>query len=171
MESNSIFGIQIRYNVAALILTKSKVRDVEVVRPVEKKRESSTGGLLGNPVAALEYTQPQAVFAAKIMKCVTRAFDAIGASSAMQEVIFWNLHVTRNLGRSEIIDKPAEFIEGLKAIYGEAGVVVFEYEMTKEIKREFGLTTAFDNEPAKARNLLDLLHLVAYLTLESQGNV
>jgi hypothetical protein len=155
-----------------LILTKFKVRVMEVVRPVEKKRESDTGGLYhANVVVAFDYSERQAAFAVRIMNCVTRAFDAIGASSATQEVVFWNLHVTRNLGRNEIIDKPSEFIEGLKAIYGEAGVVVFEYEMTKEIKREFGLTAAFDKEPAKARNLPDLLHLVAYVALESQANI
>jgi len=121
-------------------------------------------------VAASDYSERQAAFAARIMNCVSRAFDAIGASSATQEIVFWNLYVTRNLGRNEIIDKPTEFIEGLKNIYGEAGVVVFEYTMTKEIKSEFGLTAAFDKEPIKARDLADLLHLVAYVALESQGN-
>jgi hypothetical protein len=144
---------------------------METVRPVEK-REGNIGGLYhANLVAALDYSERQAAFAARVMNCVTRAFDAIGASSATQEVVFWNLQVTRNLARNEIIDKPSEFIEGLKAIYGEAGVVVLEYEMTKEIKREFGLTAAFDKEPTKARNLPDLLHLVAYVALESQGNL
>jgi hypothetical protein len=92
------------------------------------------------------------------------------ARAPTQEIIFWNLYVTRNLARDEIMDKPTEFVEGLKAIYGEAGEVVFEYMMTKEIKNEFGLTAAFDKEPVKARNLADLLHLVEYAALESQGN-
>src|SRR5579864_290004 len=122
---------------------------METVRTVEK-REGNTGRLYhADLVAALDYSERQAAFAARIMNCVTRAFDAMGASSATQEVVFWNLQVTRNLGRNEIIDKPSEFIEGLKAIYGEAGVVVFEYQMTKEIKREFALTAAFDKEPTK----------------------
>jgi hypothetical protein len=144
---------------------------MEAVRPREKR--GSDTGVLYRPdlVSAFDYSERQAAFAARIMNCVTRAFDAMGASSATQEVVFWNLQVTRGLERNEIIDKPSEFIEGLKAIYGEAGVVVFEYEMTKEIKREFGLTAAFDKEPAKARNLPDLLHLVAYVALESQANV
>jgi len=104
---------------------------------------------------------------AQSLKCVGRAFDAIGASSTTQDVIFWNLHVTRNLRRDAIVEKPLEFIEGLKAIYGEAGVVVFEYKMTKEIKEEFGLTAEFDKEPIKAKDLADLLRLVAYAALES----
>lgn len=139
---------------------------METVRPVGKGGSNTQGLYRANPMAALDYSGRQATFAARIMKCVTRAFDAIGASSATQEVVFWNLLVTRNLRRDEIIDKPSEFIEGLKAIYGEAGVVVFEYEMTKEVKREFGLTAAFDKESIKARNLPDLLHLVAYAALE-----
>jgi len=144
---------------------------METVRPVAKERARNTGGLYhANQVAAFDYSERQAAFAARIMKCVGRAFDALGASSATQEIIFWNLYVTRNLERDEIMDRPAEFIEGLKAIYGEAGEVVFEYMMTKEIKGEFGLTSAFDKEPIKARNLADLLHLVAYAALESQGN-
>src|SRR5580704_2818274 len=170
MKSKSRFRVQLRYNGATSIITKFKVRIMEAVRPVEKKRGSDTGELY-RPDLAFDDSERQAAFAARIMNCAARAFDAIGASPATQEVVFWNLQVTRNFERNEIIDRPSEFIEGLKAIYGEAGVVVFEYEMTKEIKREFGLTAAFDNEPAKARNLPDLLHLVAYLTLESQGNV
>ncbi len=144
---------------------------METVTPIEKEQGHSAGGLYhANQVAAFDYSERQAAFAARIMNCMSRAFDAIGASSATQEIIFWNLHVTRNLGRNEIMDKPTEFIEGLKAIYGEAGVGVFEYMMTREIKREFGHTAAFEKEPAKARDLADMLHLVAYAALESQGN-
>jgi hypothetical protein len=144
---------------------------METVRPVENQGSNTEELYRATTAVPLDYSVRQAAFAARVMNCVTRAFDAIGASPATQEVVFWNLLVTRNLGRNEIIDKPSEFIEGLKAIYGEAGEVVFEYEMTKEIKREFGITASFDKEPIKARNLPDLLHLVAYAALESQGNI
>jgi len=85
-------------------------------------------------------------------------------------LIFWNLYVTRNIGRDDILNKPTEFIEGVKAIYGEAGTVVFEYKMTKEITREFGFTAAFDKEPTKERSASDLLSLIAYAASESQDN-
>jgi hypothetical protein len=170
MDSKSGFAVQLRYNGRTSNYHQVELGTMETVRPVEKR--GSTAALYhADQAVSFDYSERQAAFAARIMDCVTRAFDAIGASHATQEVVFWNLQVTRNLGRNEIIDKPSEFIEGLKAIYGEAGVVVFEYEMTKEIKREFGLTAAFDKEPAKPRNLLDLLHLVAYVALESQGNI
>jgi hypothetical protein len=144
---------------------------METVRPAEERGSSAGKPYHADLVLSSDYSERRAAFAARIMNCVTRAFDAIGASHAMQEVVFWNLQVTRNLRRNEIIDKPSEFVEGLKAIYGEAGVVVFEYEMTKEIKLEFGLTAVFDAEPIKARNLIDLLHMVGYVALESQGDV
>jgi hypothetical protein len=152
-------------------ILKFRVRIMETVRPAEKRGSDTEERYRASPVGALDRSGRQAAFAARIMNCVTRAFEAIGASPATQEVVFWNLLVTRNLGRNEIIDKPSEFVEGLKDIYGEAGEVVFEYEMTKEIKREFGIAAVFDKEPIKARNLPDLLHLVAYAALESQGNV
>ena len=67
--------------------------------------------------------------------------------------------VTKNIGRKDIIDKPAEFFEGMRGIYGEAGTVVFEYMLAREIKREFGVTGEVDNETIKesARNLLRLI--------------
>jgi hypothetical protein len=141
---------------------------METVTPGEMEGERRVGRLRhAKQVPAFDYSERQAAFAARVLNCIGRTFDAIGASSATQEVIFWNLYVTRNLGRDKIVDKPLEFIEGLKAIYGEAGVVVFEYKMTKEIKEEFGLTAEFDKEPIKPRDLADLLRLVAYAALES----
>lgn len=142
---------------------------METVTPTMKERGSDAGGLFhANQVAAFDYSERQSALAARVMGCARRAFDAIGASSSTQEIIFWNLYVTRGFKRDELVDKPAEFIDGLKAIYGEAGEVVFEYMMTREIKREFGLTSAWDKEPVQARSLVDLLHTVAYAALESQ---
>lgn len=81
----------------------------------------------------------------------------------MQEVIYWDLFMTKKIGRNEIMNKPAEFIEWLQTIYGQAGTAVFEYMLNREIKREFGVTAAFDNEPIKERSTSDLLHLIVDL--------
>ncbi len=143
---------------------------METATPVGSGLKRQNGLYHSNQVAAFDYSERHAALAARITGCVSRAFYAIGAGSATEEVVYWNLYMTRDVGRNEIADKPAEFIEGLRAIYGEAGTVVFEYMLKREIKREFGLTAAFDDEPVKARDVADLIHLVACAALESQGN-
>jgi hypothetical protein len=139
---------------------------METVTPTEKRKQ---GLFHSNQVAAFDLSEREAALAARITDCVSRAFHAIGAGSQTQEIVFWNLYMTRNIERNEIIDKPTEFIEGIRSIYGDAGTVVFEYMLRREIKREFGLA-AFDKEPLKARSLADLLHLIAYAASESQAN-
>lgn len=128
--------------------------------------ERGAAGPHANQVAAFGYSERKAAFAARILKCACRAFHDIGASPAMQEIIFWNLYVTRDLDRDEIAERPTDFIEGLEAIYGGAAVVVFEYMMTRALKNEFGLGAAFDKETVKASGFADLLHLLAYSSLE-----
>ena len=118
-------------------------------------------------MAAFDSSERNVALASRIESCVGRAFHAVGSSSETQEIIYWNLLVTKGVGRNEIIDKPAQFIEGLRAIYGEAGAAVFEYMLRREIMREFNLTAAFDKEPIKERSIPDLIHLIAYVALES----
>ena len=149
------------------ISQECKAGVMEAVTPIAKEQQ---GLYHANQVAAFDQSERRDAIAARIMDCVSRAFHAIGAGSQTQETVFWNLYMTKNVGRNEIMDKPAEFIEGLQAIYGEAGTVVFEYMFRREIKREFGVTDAFDNEAIKERSTSDLLHLIAYVALESQGN-
>jgi hypothetical protein len=130
-----------------------------------------TAGLYhANQVAAFERSERQAAFATRIRNCVSRAFHAIGAGSQTQEIIYWNLYVTRSLERDDIVNKPDEFLEGVKAIYGEAGVKVFEYMLTREIKTEFAITAEFDGEPIRDRAVSDLLNLIAYAVSDSQGD-
>lgn len=119
-----------------------------------------------DPAVALDSAERHAALAARIMECTSRAFRAVGFGST-QEVIYWNLLVTKNIEPNEIVDKPREFIEGLQAINGEAWTVVFEYMLRREIKTEFGLPSEFDDEPVKERNTPDLVHLIAHLALES----
>jgi len=147
------------------------VRVKETVTAAVNEQGHNGGGLYhANQVAAFDFSERQAAFATRIMNCISRAFHAIGASSQTQELVFWNLYMTRNLGRDDIMNKPEEFIEGVKDIYGEAGIVVFEHMMTKEIKKEFGLTAEFDREPIQARTASDLLSLIAYAASESDDN-
>jgi hypothetical protein len=40
-----------------------------------------------------------------------------------------------------VADKPTEFMDGIRAIFGEAGANVFEFKLIREIKREFGPIT------------------------------
>ena len=139
----------------------------ETIAPRPKQQEGLYHSKL---VAVVDLSERREALVAGVTNCVSRAFHAIGSSSETQEIIFWNLLMTKNVRRSEIIDKPEEFIDGLRAIYGEAGTVVFEHLFMREIGREFDLTGAFDKEPIRERSTSDLLHLIAYAALESHGD-
>jgi hypothetical protein len=147
----------------------ASIKETATVATDEQKPK--TAGLHhANQVAAFEYSERQAAFATRIRNCVSRAFHAIGAGSQTQEIIYWNLYVTRSLERDDIMNKPNEFLEGVKAIYGEAGIKVFEYMLTREIKAEFAITAEFDGEPIRDREVSDLLNLIAYAVSDSQDN-
>jgi hypothetical protein len=134
---------------------------METVTPGEAAGAKLRGLYHSNQVAAFDFSERRIVFAGRIMNCIRRAFDALGTSSATQEVIFWNLQVTRSLWLNDIVERPEEFIDGLKAIYGEAGAAVFEYMFTKEIEREFNISAALDEEGRMKKGFVDLLRLVA----------
>jgi len=123
-----------------------------------------------NLVAVFDLSERRDALAARVESCVSRAFHAIGSSSETQEIIYWNLLMTKNVRRCDVLEKPEEFIEGLRAIYGEAGTVVFEHLLRREIGREFEVTDALDLEVIKERSTPDLLHLIAHAALESQGD-
>lgn len=132
-----------------------------------RSEKESAGLFKSNQVTAFDYAERRAAIAARIAACVGRAFQAIGASSATQEIIFWNLSVTKNMGRNEIADKPREFIEGMQSIYGEAGTAVFEYLLGREIRREFNLTfPMLEQERKGAEKASEVLQLISYVTLE-----
>lgn len=121
----------------------------------------SSGLHHSNQVAAFNRTENRAVVAARVKDCVGRALHAVGSSAAMQQTIYWNLSVTKSLGPDDILDRPSEFLEGLRGIFGEAGIIVLEYMLAREIKREFGLTSAFDDEVIKGKGLPGLLHFIS----------
>jgi hypothetical protein len=77
------------------------------------------------------------------------------------------LLITKNIRKSEIIDNPEEFFEGLQTIYGDVGVSVFEYMLRREIGREFDLTAALELEAIKEGSTADLVHLIASAELEA----
>jgi hypothetical protein len=143
-----------------------RIELMETATTVRKEEERPPGGLhRSNQIAAFNRAESHAVVAARVKDCVGRAFYAMGISPTMQQVIYWNLSVTKSVGPDDVVDKPAEFIEGLQCIYGEAGTLVFEYLITREIKREFGITSAFDEEAVKGKGLAELLRfIVANLT-------
>jgi hypothetical protein len=111
-----------------------------------------------NQIASFDYSESRATFATKVRDCVLRTFDMIGTSLAMQDLMFWNLSATKKVGPDEVADKPAEFIEGMRSIFGEAGAYVFEYMLIREIKREFGLTG--DARMAELKSLAEVLQFV-----------
>jgi hypothetical protein len=49
--------------------------------------------------------------------------------------IFWNL------GRDDIAERPAQFIESLEKMFGRGTTRIIESAMTKELQREFGLVS------------------------------
>jgi hypothetical protein len=170
MDSGLILAIQRQYNDMPSNSENVQGERLEAATPISNADGGKTNGLYhSNQVAAFDISERQAAFAARFMNCINRAFYAVGASPSTLETVFWKLSETRNLARNEIVDKPMEFIEGLETIYGEAGVVVFQYMLSREIKREFHLSAASEKEVAAATDLPGLLHLLAYVTLESQG--
>jgi len=119
-----------------------------------------------NLVAVFDLSERRDAFAARVANCVSRAFYAIGSSSETQEIVYWNLLMTRNIRKDEIIDNPEEFLEGLEPIYGDAGLFVFEHMLRRELGREFDITEALDLEAIKEATTADLLHLIAAAELE-----
>jgi len=137
---------------------------IETTTPIAKEQR---GLYHSNLVAVFDLSQRRETFVARVADCVSRAFYAIGSSSETQEIVYWNLLTTRDIRKSEIIDNPEEFFEGLEAIYGDAGVSVFDYMLRRELGREFDITAALELEVIKEASTPDLLHLIAAAELES----
>jgi hypothetical protein len=125
--------------------------------------------LYRSKLAAFEPSEGRDAFVARVMKCVTRAFEAIDSSAESQEIIYWNLRMTKNLRREEIIDKWDVFIEGLQGIFGVAGASVFEVMLRRQLKREFDLTAESTEGPMKEETISDLLRSIARAGLESRA--
>jgi hypothetical protein len=120
-----------------------------------------------NLVAVFDLSERREAFVERFASCVSRAFYAIGSSSETQEIVYWNLLITKNIRKSEIVDKPEEFFQGLQSIYGDAGVSVFDYMLRREIGREFDIAAALELEAIKEGSTAELVHLIASAELEA----
>jgi len=125
-----------------------------------RSNANPTGFYASNMRASFESQGRQDDVTTRVTNCLARAFHAIGASSVTQQMIYWKLSTTKNIGPSDILLRPLEFIEGIHDIYGDAGTVVFEYMFAREIIREFGLNSEPHGSP-RPRDVPGLLQLVA----------
>jgi hypothetical protein len=117
---------------------ESKIAEPETATQSDGMKQFPGALFRSNQIASFDYTESRTTFATRVRDCALRTFDHIGTSLTMQDLIFWRLSVNKKVGVDEVADKPAEFIEGMRAIFGEAGADVFEYLLVREIKREFG---------------------------------
>jgi hypothetical protein len=111
-----------------------------------------------NQIESFDYTERRVTFATKVRDCVLRTFQKIGTSLTMQDLIIWNLSVNKRVGLNEVADKPAEFTEGMRSIFGQAGADAFESMLLREIRREFGL--ADDTNLVETKGLAEVLQLI-----------
>ena len=94
----------------------------------------------------------QSALVGRVVESVFRAFDSI--SPAIASVTLWNMMVTQRLGFVDIADRPAQFIEGIRAIHGEPQARLIEARLVKEIQSEFGLTEKSQSLPEIVRKAL-----------------
>jgi hypothetical protein len=118
-----------------------------------------------NLVAAFDSSERREALVRRFSNCVSRAFVAMSSSSEAQQSVYWNLLVNAGIRQDEIFDKPVEFIEGLRGIYGHAGTSVFEYMLTREIAHEFDLAAAVGKEILEDRTVAELVRLITHLAL------
>lgn len=88
----------------------------------------------------------------RVMKSVSKAFDSI--SPGLAAVALWNIMVTQRLGYADVVGMPAQFIEGLRAIYDEAQAKAIEAKIVKEVQAEFGLAEKAMSFPDAVRSVL-----------------
>jgi hypothetical protein len=96
--------------------------------------------------------ETQSTLVSRVLESVSRAFDSI--QPALASVTLWNMMVTQRLGFTDITDRPAQFIEGLRAIYAEPRARVIEANLVKEIQSEFGLPQISQTFPEAVRTAL-----------------
>ena len=167
MDSASVFEVRnpLLSSHRLIEFLRVEARKMGEARTVETAGKGTNhADLLG----ALIASDRLAGYANRVMNCISRAFRGMGASPEMQDILFWKLQMTRNIGVREIVNNPEEFIEGMKVVYGQAGTAVFEHMLAREIRREFGLQSAMDGEQIKKIGVCDLLRLLEYAALESR---
>ena len=87
--------------------------------------------------------EKRTAFGARMLDCVSRAFDSVGTGPLMRDYIYWSL----SLGMDDIVDRPERFMEALREVMGDAGATVYEYKLVEEIRKEFQLLRAPGKQP------------------------
>lgn len=107
--------------------------------------------------AEIQRIEVQDALAARVAKCVSAAFDAMGISPASQQLILWNVSAAKKLRLEEVVDRPADFVDGLRTLWGGAAASVFEHKLMKEVKREFDLESRLNKVALTLQTLPELL--------------
>src|ERR1700730_2465248 len=81
----------------------------------------------------------------RVFNSVFRVLRTIVGEQA-GESIFWNLQMTRGLSRDDIPERPAQFVEGIRGIFGDEATKMMEIAMAKELQKEFGLESSDGEE-------------------------
>jgi hypothetical protein len=160
IEPGHMSALRTRYIQTAVNTSgmESKIAEPETAARSYGTKQFPGALFRSNQIASFDYAENRKTFVTKVRDCALRTFDQIGTSLKMQDLIFWNLSVTKKVGVDEVADKPAEFIEGMRAIFGEAGADVFEYLLVREIKRDFGF--AGDARMGELTGLSEVLQLI-----------
>jgi len=66
-----------------------------------------------------------------VIECVDRAMDVLGQES--KKVLYYHLEKGFGVRRSDIVDRPQEFVNALRSIFG-TGAYVLEKAIVKEIQ-------------------------------------
>lgn len=84
-----------------------------------------------------------------ILQCFNDGLDSIGSVS--RRIVYMHLLQVRKLREEEIPDKPKEFLEVLKELFGQ-GAGILEKTIVRELKQAFNVTLG--------DNLIEVLDLV-----------
>ena len=103
--------------------------------------------------AALGYDQRRDGFDERILGCVGRALESVGGLGT--QIVFWNLSMTQNLKRDDIVDRPLQFMEGLREILGEKVARTLEAAIVEEVQAEFGLGPREGSEGERFPDVLE----------------
>lgn len=107
---------------------------------------------LGQGGSVLGRTERRSAFAARMLACVDRAFQAVGTGPIMKDYLFYSL----SLDIDDVVDRPEKLMDALREARGEAWAAVYEYKLVREVMKEFELLRSSrtpgltgDNEPGR----------------------
>jgi len=88
----------------------------------------------------------------RILRSASSALDSVSLTFASDTI--WNMSMTQGIGVTDIADRPARFIEGMRAIYDDERVRAVETKIVKAIQLEFGLSQTSQSLPEVVRSAL-----------------